>query len=160
MRREATSRRSSISSKTDSSTSTNWFARTTTPCLENVEYQNSAIIDAFPFCFKDYGGWTALIWAAEFSNTEVARFLMSVGSAPTIRDKVAPSSTHNHTHSHPEHPYSMYALQEGNTGLHWAAVSGCVETARAFIAAGCDVDEANENGDRPLCVTLSLFIRH
>ena len=43
-------------------------------------------------------------------------------------------------------------MQEGNTGLHWACVSGCVDTARAFIAEGCQIDEANENGDRPLSV--------
>ena len=71
----------------------NQLVRTSTyPMFEHVKYYNTAIFEAFPFCFKDYGGWTALIWAAEFSNTEVARFLMSVGSAPTIRDKVAPSS--------------------------------------------------------------------
>lgn len=44
----------------------------------------------------------------------------------------------------------MIYKQEGNTGLHWAAFGGNVEVAELFLNAGCNVEVANNHGDRPL----------
>ena len=75
---------------------------------------------------QDDGGWTPLVWAAEYSHTDVIKYIMAVGGDPNIRDK------------------------EGNTALHWACYSGCLDVTHAFLNAGCDVESANEHGDRAL----------
>ena len=38
----------------------------------------------------------------------------------------------------------------GNTALHYAACSGYVDVASELLAAGANVEEANENGHTPL----------
>ena len=77
---------------------------------------------------QDDGGWTPLVWAAEYKHTEVIKYIMEVGGDPNIRDK------------------------EGNTGLHWACYSGAIDVAVDFLNAGCDIEVANEHGDRSLYV--------
>ena len=44
----------------------------------------------------------------------------------------------------------LYLFQEDNTCLHWAAYAGSVDIAEMFLDAGCDLEAANEHGDRPL----------
>lgn len=42
------------------------------------------------------------------------------------------------------------AVLQGNTALHYAACSGYVDVASELLAAGANVEEANENGHTPL----------
>ena len=39
---------------------------------------------------------------------------------------------------------------EENTALHWSAFSGSQDIAALLLDAGCDVEAANDKGDRPL----------
>ena len=44
----------------------------------------------------------------------------------------------------------IYLVQEENTGLHWAAYAGSVDIAEMLLNASCELEAANEHGDRPL----------
>uniref|UniRef100_T1JED5 Histone-lysine N-methyltransferase n=1 Tax=Strigamia maritima TaxID=126957 RepID=T1JED5_STRMM len=74
----------------------------------------------------DDGGWTALVWAAEFRHKDIARFLLDCGADPNVRDN------------------------EQNIALHWAAFSGSSEICELFLNRECDISSVNEHGDTPL----------
>lgn len=74
----------------------------------------------------DDGGWTSLIWASEFSHTDIARYLIDKKCDPLIRDS------------------------EQNIALHWSAYSGSSEITEILLNEGCDVNAVNVHGDTPL----------
>ncbi len=39
---------------------------------------------------------------------------------------------------------------EGNIALHWAALSGSMNTCERLLNAGCDVNEVNSIGETPM----------
>lgn len=49
-------------------------------------------------------------------------------------------------------------VQEDNIGLHWAVFSGSTDIAGLFLNACCDMEAANEHGDRPLYVQVLFLI--
>ena len=38
---------------------------------------------------KDDGGWTPIIWAAEYQHTNVVKHLLSQGADPNMKDNVS-----------------------------------------------------------------------
>ncbi|CAH1785968.1 unnamed protein product [Owenia fusiformis] len=74
----------------------------------------------------DDGGWSPIIWATEHKHEKVVKYLVKQGANPNLRD------------------------HEENTGLHWAAYSGCVANMELFLDCGCSPEAVNEHGDRPL----------
>jgi ankyrin repeat protein len=46
--------------------------------------------------------------------------------------------------------FAWLCVQEDNTCLHWAAYAGSVDIAEMCLDAGCELEAANEHGDRPL----------
>ncbi|XP_022085273.1 histone-lysine N-methyltransferase EHMT2-like [Acanthaster planci] len=92
---------------------------------------------------QDDGGWTPIIWAAEYKHIPVVKYLIERGADPNVRDK------------------------EGNSGLHWAVFSGSEDVAELFLNRHCDVYAPNIHGDTPLhiasrenhygCVTMLLL---
>jgi ankyrin repeat protein len=74
----------------------------------------------------DPQGRTALSYAAELGNTEIAKELLDARAAPDQRDKL------------------------GNVPLHWAANNGRVEVIKVLIAGHATVDAPDRQGITPL----------
>jgi ankyrin repeat protein len=74
----------------------------------------------------DLQGRTALSFAAELGNTEMAKELLDARAAPDQRDKL------------------------GNVPLHWAANNGRVEVLKVLLAARAAVDAPDRQGITPL----------
>ncbi|XP_065200646.1 histone-lysine N-methyltransferase EHMT1 isoform X2 [Planococcus citri] len=76
--------------------------------------------------FVDDGGWTPLVWAAEFNHLDVALYLLSRGADPFVRDV------------------------EQNIALHWASFTGSVDTTEVLLNYNSDINCTNVHGDTPL----------
>jgi ankyrin repeat protein len=74
----------------------------------------------------DPQGRTALSYAAELGNSEIAKELLDARAAPDQRDKL------------------------GNVPLHWAANNGRVEVMKMLIAGHATVDAPDKQGITPL----------
>jgi ankyrin repeat protein len=74
----------------------------------------------------DLQGRTALSFAAELGNAEMAKELLDARAAPDQRDKL------------------------GNVPLHWAANNGRVEVLKVLLAAHAAVDAPDRQGITPL----------
>ena len=74
----------------------------------------------------DFQGRTALSYAAELGNAEIAKELLDARAAPDQRDKL------------------------GNVPLHWAANNGRVEAIKVLIAGHATVDAPDKQGITPL----------
>lgn len=74
----------------------------------------------------DNGHWTSLVWAAEIGQADVVSYLISLGADVNVCD------LHN------------------NTVLHWAALSGKIETIYPLMLPGTHYNRQNVNGDTAL----------
>lgn len=75
---------------------------------------------------RDDGGWTAIVWAADIGNPKMVSALLNCGADVNICDA------------------------ENNTALHWATLSGSIETIMLLLQRGCNLSAQNVNGDTPL----------
>ncbi len=73
----------------------------------------------------DLKGRTALSFAAEFGDVQMAKELLDARAAPDQRDKL------------------------GNVPLHWAANNGRVEVLKVLLAAHATVDAQDRQGSTP-----------
>lgn len=98
---------------------------------------------------QDNGGWTPVIWGADYKNAVSVRYLLEQGADPFVRDK------------------------EQNVGLHWAAYSGCQDVMEVFLNNNKDnsdhLNALNVHGDTPLHISarenhygcaMQLLVRH
>ncbi|XP_071507959.1 histone-lysine N-methyltransferase EHMT2-like [Diadema antillarum] len=98
---------------------------------------------------QDNGGWTPVIWGADYKNAVSVRFLLEHGADALVRDK------------------------EQNIGLHWAAYSGCQDVMEVFLNHSKDnknhLNALNVHGDTPLHISarenhygcaMQLLVRH
>ncbi|XP_041481439.1 histone-lysine N-methyltransferase EHMT2-like isoform X2 [Lytechinus variegatus] len=98
---------------------------------------------------QDNGGWTPVIWGADYKNAVSVRYLLEHGADPFVRDK------------------------EQNIGLHWAAYSGCQDVMEVFLNNNKDntdhLNALNVHGDTPLHISarenhygcaMQLLVRH
>nr|XP_022910079.1 histone-lysine N-methyltransferase EHMT1 [Onthophagus taurus] len=74
----------------------------------------------------DDGGWTALVWACEYSYSEIVLFFLRKGADPMVQD-----------------------LKQ-NVALHWAACSGSQDCLGFLLDYGSNVNCVNVQGDTPL----------
>ena len=79
----------------------------------------------------DSHGRTALSFAAQLGNAEMAQLLIGARASPDLRDNM------------------------GGTALHWAAENGRLEVTRVLLAAHATVDLANRQGITPLMLAVS-----
>lgn len=75
---------------------------------------------------RDDGGWTAIVWGADIGNNKIVSALLNCGADPKICD------------------------DENNSALHWATLSGSVETVMVLLQNGCNLSAQNINGDTAL----------
>jgi ankyrin repeat protein len=79
----------------------------------------------------DPRGRTALSFAAELGNAEMAKELLDAGASPDQRDKL------------------------GDVPLHWAANNGRVEVIKVLLAGHAAVDASDRQGITPLMSAIS-----
>jgi len=75
---------------------------------------------------SDSQGRTALSYAAQLGNLEMAVLLINAGASPDVRDKL------------------------GNSPVHWAADSGHLQLLRLLCDVHAGIDVANRQGITPL----------
>lgn len=95
-------------------------------------------------------GQTALMWAAAQSHAEVVRLLVAAGADLHARSRVWRQLENTAGNTNPIGNFRM--AHGGSTALLFAARNGDVETARALLAAGADVDDTAAAGTSALVV--------
>lgn len=75
---------------------------------------------------RDDGGWTAIVWGADIGNQKIVSALLNCGADPKICDDA------------------------NNSALHWATLSGSVETVMVLLQNGSNINAQNINGDTAL----------
>ena len=89
-------------------------------------------------------GQTALMWAAAQRHPGVVAALLAAGADPHVRSDVWTQVMAVPPHSRPE--YNREIPHGGNTALLFAVRAGDLPSARALVAAGADVDDADAWG--------------
>jgi ankyrin repeat protein len=98
---------------------------------------------------EDWGGQSALMWAAARSQAEMVKFLASRGANVNARGVIRQWERKVITEPRPKD------LNKGGfTPLLYAAREGCVECARHLIAAGADPDLEDPERITPLNMAL------
>jgi len=98
---------------------------------------------------EDWGGQSALMWAAAQSQAEMVKFLASRGAYVNARGVIRQWERKVITEPRPKD------LNKGGfTPLLYAAREGCVACARHLIAAKADPDLADTDGATPLNMAL------
>jgi ankyrin repeat protein len=98
---------------------------------------------------EDWGGQSAVMWAAARSNADMVRFLAANGADLDARGVVRQWARKIITEPRPKD------LNKGGfTSLLYAAREGCVDCARALIEAGADPDRADPERVTPLNMAL------
>ena len=98
---------------------------------------------------EDWGGQSAVMWAAARSNPEMIRFLAANGADLDARGVVR-----QWERKVIKEPRPKDMNKGGFTALLYAAREGCVECARALIEAGADPDLADPERVTPLNMAL------
>jgi ankyrin repeat protein len=102
---------------------------------------------------EQFGGQSALMWAAAQSQPAMVKLLASKGADLNTRGTI-----HQWERKVITEPRPKDMNKGGFTPLLYAAREGCVECARNLIAAGADLDL--EDPDRMTPLTMALFNLH
>jgi ankyrin repeat protein len=102
---------------------------------------------------EDWGGQSALMWAAAQSQAEMVKFLASQGADVNARGVIRQWERKVITEPRPKD-----MNKGGFTPLIYAAREGCVDCARHLIAAGADPDI--EDPERITPLTMALLNLH
>ena len=129
--------------------------------LEALLAGNRSLVEAL-----SSDGWTPLHLAAFFGNIDAARLLLNKGAQVNARSTNPMENLPLHAAAagrHPglvklllDHGASANARQHGGfTPLHSAAQNGDLDSARALIAGGADVQPRADNKQTPLDLALT-----
>ena len=124
---------------------------------------------------KDNHGWTALLYAVYYGNTEIEKLLISAGADVNARDNNGSTAliwaaTNRSTEIEiiklliaagadvNVKPYAGRhgATDDGFTALMWSAKNGRVEIANILLAAGADINDRDDYG----CTSLMIAVNH
>ncbi len=95
-------------------------------------------------------GQTALMWAAAQRHADVVRVLVAAGSDVHVRSKVWHQLENTAGNTNPSGNFRM--AHGGSTPLLFAARTGDVDTARALVDAGADVNDIAAAGTSALVI--------
>ena len=95
-------------------------------------------------------GQTALMWAAARKNAAVVRHLVEIGAALGLHSKVWYQLENTAGNTNPSANFKM--AHGGSTALLFVARNGDVDTARALLDAGADIDDTAASGTSALVV--------
>jgi ankyrin repeat protein len=98
---------------------------------------------------EDWGGQSAVMWAAARSNPEMIRLLAAHGADVDARGVIRQWPRKVITEPRPKD-----MNKGGFTPLLYAAREGCIECARALVEAGADLDLADPERVSPLNMAL------
>jgi ankyrin repeat protein len=96
-------------------------------------------------------GTDALMWAAEQDHSDVVKFLLDRGADPNAQSMVIRPVRRNGLYFDISNPNARVPMG-GLTALLFASREGSLNTAKALIAAGADVNKAAVDGSSPLIV--------
>lgn len=95
-------------------------------------------------------GQTGLMWAAAEDHPEVVKLLIAHGADPKIRSSDRDTTPPKLMAGTPAAPISKGGL----TALVFAARQGSIESAKALIGAGADINQGDADGNNPLLIAI------
>lgn len=98
---------------------------------------------------EQWGGQTALMWAAAQRQPEMIRFLLSRGARVNERATVRDWQRRVTAEGRPKDMY-----RGGLTPLLYSAREGCIECARVLLEGGADINLTDPDGTTPLVMAL------
>jgi len=102
---------------------------------------------------EEFGGQTALMWAAARQQPEMVRLLIEHGAELDARGR-----DHDWQRRVMIEPRLKIFYRGGFTPLLYAAREGCLECVRELVSGGADIDLSDPDGITPL--VLALLNRH
>jgi uncharacterized protein len=108
-----------------------WYTIVTAASGNNITDVRMFIAKRVNVNQTDPKGRTALSYAAELGNSQMAKELLDAGASPDQRDKV------------------------GDVPLHWAANNGRVDVIKILIAGHATVDASDRQGITPLMSAIA-----
>lgn len=99
---------------------------------------------------ETFRGQTALMWAAAENHPEVVKLLVAHGADVKVRSDDRDTKPPKLMAGTPAAPISRGGL----TALIFAARQGSIESTKALLDAGADVNEADVDGNTPLLIAI------
>jgi ankyrin repeat protein len=95
-------------------------------------------------------GQTGLMWAAAEDHPEVVKLLLAHGADPKIRSNDRDTTPPKLMAGTPAAPISRGGL----TAMVFAARQGSIESAKALLDAGADINEGDADANNPLLIAI------
>jgi ankyrin repeat protein len=105
---------------------------------------------ADPNVKESFRGQTSLMWAAAENHPEVIKLLLVHGADPKVRSSDRDTTPPKLMAGTPAAPISRGGL----TALVFAARQGSIESAKALIEGGADINQGDADGNNPLLIAI------
>ena len=99
---------------------------------------------------ENFRGQTSLMWAAAENHPDVVKLLIAHGADPKVRSSDRDTTPPKLMAGTPAAPISRGGL----TALVFAARQGSIESAKALIEAGADINQGDADGNNPLLIAI------
>lgn len=99
---------------------------------------------------ETFRGQNSLMWAAAENHPDIVKLLIAHGADPKVRSNDRDTTPPKLMAGTPAAPISRGGL----TALVFAARQGSIESAKALIAAGADINEGDADGNNPLLIAI------
>jgi ankyrin repeat protein len=99
---------------------------------------------------ESFRGQTSLMWAAAENHPDVVKLLISHGADPKVRSSDRDTTPPKLMAGTPAAPISKGGL----TALVFAARQGSIESTKALIDGGADINQGDADGNNPLLIAI------